>query len=95
MVAEMLEVDIIRHSRSSYSAPVAMVPKPDGSWHKFPSYKDLNKITIKDNFPIPFIDELSDELHGVVYFTKLDLCSGYHYIRIKEEYIPNTTFRTH
>ncbi|GJY14659.1 putative reverse transcriptase domain-containing protein [Tanacetum coccineum] len=90
----LLEKGFIRPSSSPWGAPVLFVKKKDGSFRMCIDYRELNKLTVKNRYPLPRIDDLFDQLQGSSVYSKIDLRSGYHQLRIKEEDIPITAFRT-
>ncbi|GJU28577.1 putative reverse transcriptase domain-containing protein [Tanacetum coccineum] len=91
---ELQEKGFIRPSHSSWGAPVLFVKKKDGAMRMCIDYRELNKLTIKNRYPLPRIDDLFDQLQGACCFSKIDLRSGYHQLRVQEEDISKTTFRT-
>nr|GFA03465.1 hypothetical protein [Tanacetum cinerariifolium]GFA03475.1 hypothetical protein [Tanacetum cinerariifolium] len=91
---ELQDKGFIRPSSSPWGAPVLFVKKKDGSFMMCIDYRELNKLTVKNRYPPPRIDDLFDQLQGLHFFSKIDLRSGYHQLRVYEDSIPKTTFRT-
>ncbi|KAJ0544333.1 putative nucleotidyltransferase, Ribonuclease H [Helianthus annuus] len=93
-IQDLLDKGFIRPSVSPWGAPVLFVKKKDGSMRMCIDYRELNKLTVKNRYPLLRIDDLFDQLQGAKWFSKIDLRSGYHQLRVKEEDIPKTAFRT-
>ncbi|GJZ81565.1 reverse transcriptase domain-containing protein [Tanacetum coccineum] len=91
---ELQDKGFIRPNSSPWGAPVLFVKKKDGSFRMCIDYRELNKLTIKNRYPLPKIDDLFDQLQGSQYFSKIDLRSGYHQLRVHEDEIPKTMFIT-
>nr|GEX01183.1 putative reverse transcriptase domain, ribonuclease H-like domain, aspartic peptidase domain protein [Tanacetum cinerariifolium] len=91
---ELTDKGFIRPCSSPWGAPVLFVKKKDGSFRMCIDYQELNKLTVKNRYPLPRIDDLFDQLQGSSFYSKIDLRSGYHQLRVREEDIPKTTFKT-
>ena len=91
---ELLDKGFIRPSVSPWGAPVLFVKKKDGTLRLCIDYRQLNKVTVKNKYPLPRVDDLFDQLQGAQVFSKIDLRSGYHQLKIAETDIPKTAFRT-
>ncbi|GKE50130.1 putative reverse transcriptase domain-containing protein [Tanacetum coccineum] len=91
---ELADRGFIRPSTSPWGAPVLFVKNKDGSFRTCIDYRELNKLTIKNRYPLPRIDDLFDQLQGSSVYSKIDLRSGYHQLRVRDEDIPKTAFRT-
>ena len=91
---ELLAAGFIQPSKSPFGAPVLFVKKKDGTMRMCVDYRDLNRITVKNRYPLPRIDELFDRLKGASWFSKIDLRSGYHQVRIHPDDVHKTAFRT-
>ncbi|WMV45982.1 hypothetical protein MTR67_039367 [Solanum verrucosum] len=91
---DLLDKGFIKPSISPWGALVLFVKKKDGSLRMCIDYRQLNKVTIKNKYPIPRIDDLFDQLQGASHFSKIDLRSGYHQLRVRDSHISKTVFRT-
>nr|GEW96189.1 putative reverse transcriptase domain-containing protein [Tanacetum cinerariifolium] len=91
---ELSKKGFIRPSSSPWGAPVLFVKKKDGSFRMYSDYRELNKLTVKNRYPLPRIDDLFDQLQGSSVYSKINLRSGYHQLRVREQDVPKTAFRT-
>ncbi|KAF5823820.1 putative nucleotidyltransferase, Ribonuclease H [Helianthus annuus] len=91
---ELLDKGFIHPSSSPWGAPVLFVKKKDGTFRMCIDYHELNKVTVKNRYPLPRIDDLFDQLQGSSYYSKIDLRSGYHQLRVRDEDVSKTAFRT-
>ncbi|GKA46769.1 retrotransposon protein, putative, ty3-gypsy subclass [Tanacetum coccineum] len=91
---ELSDKRFIRPSSSPWGAPVLFVKKKDGSFRMCMDYRELNKLTVKNRYPLPRIDDMFDQLQDSSVYSKIDLRFGYHQLRVPDEDIPKTTFRT-
>ena len=82
---ELLDKGFIRPSISPWGAPILFVKKKDGSHRMCIDYRELNKVMVKNHYPLPRIDDLFDQLQGASWFSKIDLVSGYHQMRVRDE----------
>ena len=95
LIKHMLQSQQIRPNISLFSSPVILVKKKDGTWRMCVNYRQLNSNTVKNKYPIPITKDLLGELFGAQFFSKIDLRSGYHQRRMRDEDIPKIAFTTH
>ncbi|GKG38912.1 putative reverse transcriptase domain-containing protein, partial [Tanacetum coccineum] len=91
---ELSDKGFIRPSSSPWEAPILFVKKKDSSFRMCIDYRELNKLTMKNRYPLPRIDDLFDQLQGLSVYSKIDLRSGYHQLRVRDKDVPKMAFST-